>query len=471
MDFYRAQEGRGAAEPHQGIVQWRTGAIKPMVLRPLNTVINRSLDRAATYAGLELPLTDARRLMSRRQVTALMRERFGVDTPRNLQRYLRDVAGHGEVADGAERMLMNLKRNVSVGSLGANMKVAASQTLSLPLYWIHVPARYLVEAVGTMADPRHARKVLQLHSQHDPDFAERSNYGFDPDIEAGRMFGTRALLPRESTAYRRFHEPLMNALMIGVRRADRWTVGRGQQAAVLHALDVFEGNSPMTRDMAAELGVTADEAATMAPEQRLALAYQWANWVTGRTQPSFLAEHMNAFARGRFTRYAASFSGYTNIAFNALRRALGSARAAQWQDPHRNAEALRAVTTIMVVGPVGVAMMNYARQLLRGREPKPIWCDILSGMSAVVYGLRDVAYWATCNRGRGMGLDNPTQGAIEDVVKSATGLPDAIRSGDETRIMRAVERTVASGAKTIGVPYFTPKGWVQTATNLVDLVD
>ena len=471
VDHFRAQDGQGTAEPHQGIVQFRTGAIKPMVLRPVSTVINRSLDRATTYAGLELPLTDARRLMARRQVTSLMRERFGVDTPRHLQRYLRDVAGHGEVQDGAERVLMAIKRNVSVGSLGANIKVAASQTLSLPLYWIHVPMRYIVEAVGTMADPRRAKKVLQLHSQMDPDFAERSNYGFDPDIEAGRMFGTRALLPRESTPLRRVQEPVMNALMYGVRRADRWTVGRGQQAAVLHALDVFEGNASMTRDMAVELGVTADEAATMGPEQRLALAYQWANFVTGRTQPSFLAEHMNAFARGRFTRYAASFSGYTNIAFNALRRAVGAARGAQFQDPQLNAEALRAVVTIMVVGPVGVASLNYVRKLMRGEEPDPIWCDILSGMSAVVYGLRDVAYWATCNRGRGLGLDNPTQGAIEAVIQSTTSLPAALQSGDDERITRAMERTVAAGARTIGLPYWTPKGWVSTAANLVEMID
>ena len=261
VDFYRAQEAEGSAEPFQGMVQWRTGALKPMVLRPVNTTINRSIDRAAAYVGLEMPLTAARRLMSRRNVTALMRERWGVDTPNTLNRYLRDVAGSGEIQDGVERVLMSLKRNVSVASLGLSGKVALSQSLSLPVYGIHVPGRYIIEAIGQMARPKTAREIMQTHTQYDPDFADRSSYGFDPDVESGRMFSGRGLLPPAGRGpVRRAHDVATNLLMWGIRRVDRFTVARGEQAAVLHAQAVFEGQAAMPSDMAGELGVTADQA-------------------------------------------------------------------------------------------------------------------------------------------------------------------------------------------------------------------
>ena len=493
VDFYRRQEAAGSAEPFQGMVQWRTGAIKPMVLRPVNTVVNRALDRSASYAGLELPLTAARRLMARRNVTALMRERWGADVPNVLNRYLRDVAGSGEIQDGMERFLMSLKRNVSVASLGLSGKVALSQALSLPLYSIHVPWRYLVNATASMARPSVAREVMQSHTKYDPDFAERSNYGFDPDIERGKMFSSRGVLPPDRSALSRHHERATSFFMWGIRRVDRFTVARGEQAAILHAEAVFEGQEAMPREMFDELGVTAEQARARPVEERLRLAYQWGNWVTGRTQPSFLAEHMSAFARGKITRYFASFSGYTNVAFNALRRAARVAREGNMRDGEANRAAMMAIMSIMVIGPLGVSLMGYIRSLARGDEPDPLWKAFLAAQSALVYGWKDVQYWLLTGRRFGRGIDNPTMAATEDMISSLDALARAIGSGErvrageitqavvgippwepaagEDRVERAARRVVASGFRMVGMPYWTPRGWSDMAGNIPELLD
>ena len=469
VDFYRAAEAQGSAEPYQGMIQWRTGAVKPMVLRPVNTIINRSLDRAATYVGLEMPLTSARRLMSRKDVTATMRDRFGQDVPQVLNRYLRDMAGNGEIQDGIERALMQLKRNVSVGSLGLSGKVALSQALSLPLYAAHVPGKYIVDSVWEMASPRAARRIMERHTIRDPDFAERSEYGFDPDVETGRMFTGRGVLPADRSRLRRYHERATNILMLGIRGVDRFTVARGEQAAVNHALGVFAGESPMTQDMGGVVKVTAQQARDMSVDDRMTLAYQWANWVTGRTQPSFLPEHMSSFARGRVSKYFASFSGYTNVAFNALRRSIRVAREQHFRDPEANRSAMLAVMTIMVIGPLGVSMLSYLRQMAQGEdEPDPIWKGMVQGQAALVYGVRDVGYFITSGRVRGLGMDNPTAGAVKDLISSGDALGRAIWTEDDDRIERAVERTVASGFRMVGIPYWTPRNWVEAAMEGLD---
>ena len=379
------------------------------------------------------------------------------------------MAGSGEVQDGLERALMQLKRNVSVGSLGLSAKVALSQSLSLPLYAIHVPGKYLAQAVGEMASPRASRRILERHTVMDPDFAERSEYGFDPDVETGRMFTGRGVLPADRGRIRRLHERATNILMTGIRATDRFTVARGEQAAVHHALDVFAGNAPMTEDLAAVVRVSADQAQQMSVEERMQLAYEWANWVTGRTQPSFLPEHMSAFARGKVTKFFSSFSGYTNVAFNALRRAIRVAREGRFRDAQANRGALLAVMSIMVIGPLGVTMLAHLRSLAQGEdEPDPIWKGVVQGNAALVYGVKDVSYYMSSGSGRAFGMDNPTAAAVKDMIVAGDSLGRAVFAGDQERIESNTEQFVAAGLRMVGVPYWTPKNWVEAAMEGLD---
>ena len=132
---------------------------------------------------------------------------------------------------------------------------------------------------------------------------------------------------------------------------------------------------------------------------------------------------------------------------------------------------MMAVMSILVIGPIGVAIMGHVRSVLRGDdEPDPIWKGVVQGQFALHYGTRAPAYFLMSGRYNG-GMSNPTMGAIDDLVRSGAQLERSLWSGDEDRIGRATERMVAATLRPIGAPYWTPKGWVDTAINIPELLD
>ena len=456
FENYLRNPGDRTSKPFQGMVKWRTGAVKPMVLRPLSEALNSAVNHASGYIGLEMPLTDAGRIMATNAVTATMRERFGSDLPGVVDRYLRDMAGRGEPMDGLDRLLTALRHNVSVGALGLNPKVAASQAFSYGLGQIHMPAKYLFRGISDMASPARAREILETHTRMSPNFAARTDRSFDPDVARGS--GQRLLPPTKSTLGRR-HEQAANLFMLGISRVDRGTVGRLMQAAVQHATaDAFEGKTKMTADMKGLLGVTVEQAQARSVEERNALAYRWADWVTAQTQPSNLSENLSHFARGKWTKLFTSFSGYTNVAFNALRRSLVMARRANFQDAEANRAAAVAAIQILFVSNLGVALLGQAAAWLTGREPEPLWKGAVGGVLSLIFGLRDIGYFML-HGGRG-GVEIPMMGAVNDLARAGLAIEKAVARGDSEAAGRAIERTSAGLLRVLGVPYWTPKNYV-----------
>ena len=467
LDFYRREgEGGQTAEPFQGMVKWRTGAVKPMVLRPLNSAISQSVEHAVAYIGLEMPLTAARRLMANPAVTATMSERFGEDVPEVLKKYLRDQAGRGEPHELIDRALTTIRHNVTVAALGLNPKVALSQALSLPLYSMYMPARYVWRAATDMATPSGRREIMERHTGSEPDFAARTRMSFDPDVARGS--GVRIMAPTRSSFTRR-KEKFTNLVMAGISGVDRSVVATGMQAAVHHALDAFSGEATLTRKMQDVLEVTQKEAQAMSVEDRVGLAYDWARWITSRTQPSNLPEHLSHFARGKWTRLLTSFSGYTNVAWNALRYSFREARENGFRDGESNRAALVAASTILVVNNIGVGLLGVAQGLVQGREPDPLWLwkSLIGGVAGLFFIGRDVAHWLQSG-GFGGAITPPVIEAIDNVARVSRRAVKAVVEGDEDNMADAVADAVQAGLALYGVPINTPRRYIEGIAGHLD---
>ena len=289
-----------------------------------------------------------------------------------------------------------------------------------------------------------------------PNFAARTDRSFDPDVARGS--GQRLLPPTKSTLGRR-HEQAANLFMLGISRVDRGTVGRLMQAAVQHATAVFEGKD---EDDGGHEGLARRHRRAGAGEvgrgtQRARLQVGGlGDGADATVEP--LSENLSHFARGKWTKLFTSFSGYTNVAFNALRRSLVMARRANFQDAEANRAAAVAAIQILFVSNLGVALLGQAAAWLTGREPEPLWKGAVGGVLSLIFGLRDIGYFLL-HGGRG-GVEIPMMGAVNDLARAGLAIEKAVARGDSEAAGRAIERTSAGLLRVLGVPYWTPKNYV-----------
>ena len=75
-----------------------------------------------------------------------------------------------------------------------------------------------------------------------------------------------------------------------------------------------------------------------------------------------------------------------------------------------------------------------------------------------MFGLRDVTYWML--QGGSRGIDTPVGSAIEDMARAARRLQSAIVQGDPDKLWPAMEAVIGSWLKLLGVPYWTPRGYI-----------
>ena len=252
--------------------------------------------------------------------------------------------------------------------------------------------------------------------------------------------------------------------MKGISTMDRLAVSRGMQGAVHHALDAFRGETPMTAEMRAYLGVDPREAMAKSVEERMVLAYDWARFVTVKTQPSNLPENLPHFSRDKWLRILTSFSGYTNVAGNALMRTGRIAAQHGFRNAEANRAALMAAFTILFLGNLGVGLLAYGQAWVQGREPPEWWKVFVGGLMSYFFGVREFS--GLMYRG---GIETPTAGAVKDVAEATQSLLRTAGDGDADRTARAMERTAAALLKLEGIPWWTPRQYVTGIWEHLDL--
>ena len=312
---------------------------------------------------------------------------MGKDGVRGLEKGLEGVARRWVDESMFDKTLQSLQRKVTVATLGGNIPVWIKQTLSYPLYGTYVPAKYLAAAAMRAAIPSQYKEMKKNLSSFDPTFMARSK-GFDISLQdslektaAGEAWGKRRIT---------------EMFMKGITYFDQRTVATGSHAAYLQAINEFRTGKLSEELKRATQIESAAQARELTADQAAEKAYEYANWVTVRSQPNFLPEHVSAFQRDKLTRFLSMYSGYTNVAYNMLLRTRW--RASQEKTPQSIASMQKAYFWIFIGNAAGVAAINYLKQVWLDRAPEeeelPSWVakEFISSATAPLYLVKDAVF-------------------------------------------------------------------------------
>ena len=353
-----------------------------------------------------------------------------------------------------------MQRKVTVSTLGGNIPVWFKQTLSLPLYGSWVPPKYMASALMRSVLPGQFKDMRSNLRAFDPTFLARSK-GFDISLQ-DTLEKTAA---GEAWGKRRVSEMMMKALTF----FDQRTVVVGSHAAYLQAIDQFRTGEISEELKRATQIETHAQAMELGADGQAEKAYQYANWVTVRSQPNFLPEHVSSFQRDRITRFLSMFSGYTNVAYNMLLRT--RYRASQAKSPQATATMMKTFFWILVGNAAGIAMIDYLKQLWLGRAPSeeelPSWVrqKAISSATGLIYFVRDATFalqndWAEFS-------PSPMISAGRDIIDAVAGVFEDLTERGEVR-KSTVTKTLRAAGYITGVPLYSGYRYGKATYDLFD---
>jgi hypothetical protein len=152
-------------------------------------------------------------------------------------------------------------------------------------------------------------------------------------------------------------------------------------------LDEFE-QGKLSPEVAQALNMKNEDIAKMDADQKLEKAYEFADFVTQRTQPMFSAEHQSPIQRGSlFEQTWSMFMSFTNQVYTLMHR---TAFEAQRGDLGARRRAWKAFTLALVINPVMMAMRNRLRDQIWGDDPDPLVWEMMKSWGSYLFLGRDV---------------------------------------------------------------------------------
>ena len=437
----------------KGMLKSRVKSKLPIYLNSLAYDINKSVTHAAAYVGLEIPLSNASKLLYDKTFKANLITRYGLQTWREIDKGLRDIAGDYLSYSTVEEILLKGKNKFSTAYLGINPFVMAKQILSYPLYNIYVKPKYLMQGYADYV--MDLKGTLNRHKMYSPEFAERVEGGYSRDVADVFKSGAEKRLYKGKTT-------IPEKVMGGIQLLDLAAVIPGTQGAVLQVLDEIQIGT-FSPEVKTALDITAIEAQKLNPEDKLKLAYKFADYVTERTQPMFSPEHRSSLSRGTpVEKIATQFSSFTNQALNLIRRTYREAR--RTNDPKMYAKVAKVLFYLLVVNAGGVFVIDDIRDRLYKRKRRTYGEAVLDSVSSYFYFLRDLekSVVSKVKRGDWGGFDinipilsfaNVIGGTIASGIRMIAG--DKSKREKETR--KFIDKSLEVILTTGGLPYRTPK--------------
>ena len=454
---------RGQDDPklgiYEGMTMQRTQRSAPVVLRPLDYQLLRDIDRASMYVGFELPLRAASALFDNPRAVAAMERRMDPSSVQGLRIGLEGVARRWIDEQNIDKIAAKIQRGVTVATLGANVGVWIKQTLSFQLYNTYVPQQYMAASISRATISGEFSQMRDRLKAFDPTFQARSR-GFDISLQ-GSLEGSAAA---EAWGRRR----VTDLAMKGISYFDQKTVVIGSHAAFLQAIDEFR-TGRISEEVKRATGIrTQAEARALGPDGQAMRAYRYANWVTVRTQPNFLPEHVSSFQRHKITRFLSMFSGYTNVAYNLLARTMWRARQT---GSKRDVLAATKAFTWIFIGSAGAAMIiDYLNGIVLGTAPEedelPSWAarKFINSASAPFMLLRDAVY--AFGNPYGGDVSIPLTSAATQIIEGLRDFTDDLIDGE---IREATMKKLVTGA---GISVGLPFGHLyRYTTGIIDLFD
>jgi hypothetical protein len=427
----------------KGMTKARIGSKKAIYITGLMEEINRSINRAASYIGLEIPLSNAARLYYNKDFQNMIDDRYGEKVRKYIEKYLRDVAGEMKNYDAVESMLGDVKNNLSVAYLAISPFIMAKQAASLPLYSVYIEPKYLIE--GIMSTTMHPIETKERHKATSPYYRARLGGASERDVaDVFKSKALRKLIPDSRKTLKEWG-------MTGIQMFDLAAVTPGMEAGVLKVMDEFEKGklSDITKET---LNITDEDIASLTPAERIEKAYEFAEWVTEKTQPQFAPQFRSELSRGgMISRFMTMFGSFTNRAYNLLGSTYANARrtgkASDW------AIFGRAAFNIMVINTTLILAINYLRDEMYDREPEDLWRNLLKNWSGYIFILRDVVNAAITEGYYAAQFEVPIQSWFQESIDSMRSMIKYLEDGDEKDLNRALDKGASFVLTAAGVPY------------------
>lgn len=364
----------------KGMLEKRVGSKKAIYLNPMTYDINKAVLRAAAYVGLEIPLSNASKLLYNKDFKRELSNRYDEITWKEIEKGLRDVAGAREAYGTVEELLLKLRANLTTGTLGLNPFVPLKQPLSFVCYWPYVDMRHMMAGLADFAV--HPKEVTNRHKLMSVEFKERLEGGFSRDIT--EVLGQKA----ERKLYGG-KKGFKQRTMTGVQWFDIGAVGPGMQGAVLQVLDEFK-DGHLSRQVKKALDMEDKNISKLTAEEKMQQAYKYADYATERSQPMFSALHRSSLSRGTpFEKLFTQYSSFTNQALNLIRRSWLDVRMSK--SPAAMKTMGKVLFAVLVANAVGNVGIDRLRDWMYGREKKAALAQILKSWAGYFYFVRDVA--------------------------------------------------------------------------------
>jgi hypothetical protein len=389
----------------------------PIFINNIAHELNDAVLKASAYVNLEAPLKNAHKLLMDRDLkAAVLAQPNGEATMQYLNKYLRDVAGENQAYGDLTKGVQKLRGGVTKYALGANVWVAAKQALSYPFAAMYVKPKYLM--LGATDEAIHPKKSKEQHEVYSPGFVERTKGGFSRDIaEVMKKNTAGKTLLNDKKSFGQF-------LLKPSQHVDARTVSGVMNGAVRQAMDEF-AKGKLSKEVAIGTGMSIEEIQKLSPEEQLPIAYKFADYAVGRTQPMFSPAFLSQMQRGSdVEKLITQFSSFTNQELNMMRRAMNDAKNGDYKK-------LALFATSFMANGLGIWALDRARDKLRGRDEEDIknigevYVDSAAGM---YYGVRDIQKAVSSQlRGRfgDTGVQLPAFRIVDESVKGLAAMAEA----------------------------------------------
>lgn len=453
MSFDLARQEWARVGLFKGMTERRVDSKIPIYLNPITYDLQKAMDHTSTYIGLESPLRNASRLLYAKDFKNSVQTKLGNDYWRFVEKGLKDIAGQRENYGMLENTALSLRNRLATATLGVNPFPILLQPVSIIRYSQYVKMRYLM--AGITDSIMHPKVVSQTHRLWSPEFVARTGKGFSREVadvikqgSFGQAFGQG--------------EKIRSKLMKGLQAGDATAVVAGMEGAVRQTLDEFRAGK-LSPEVKKALQIENAIIAGLSPEQKMSLAYKFADYVTERTQAMGLPEFQSTMQRGSaFQKMFTLFGSEASASMNMRRRAYFEAKKAG--TPQAWAKYAKVLTLTLIVEPMFIVIRDRLRTAAKSDKQEDIGKDIAEALiNAPFEGLpvvRDVVRTAarkTFDKSTGSGSILPLQRIADVATKAIVGMSDIATAKSKYARKKAALKTADATAEFVslwtGMPY------------------
>jgi len=361
----------------KGHLKSRIGSKAGLMINPLTYDLNRQINWASAYYGLELPLREASKVLYNKEFRKELKKRYGDELYKDIEKGVKDIVGEWKEYDIVETTFLKLKSRAAIAAL-TNPRVWIMQTLSYILGIVYIKPKYLMS--GLWENAVHSKRLHQQHTLFSPQYELRSKGFISRDIaDIAKKASTRQIYGGRKT----FKEIMFSPM----RFFDVNTVSALMEAAKEQVLDeIKEGK--LSRKVEVALNIKSEDLKGLGVREKLELAYRFADYVVERTQPMFSPEHRSTLSRGgALSQLLTMYSAFTNQAYNLIYRTiLEYKRTGDREAFGRMMKAAIGVTLSAMVAP---AMIRAMFDALKGKK-RNFFIRLIEGAASMFYVIRDI---------------------------------------------------------------------------------